>query len=143
MGLAREADRRIRGESLSYVFFDFGFYPDAAVRLRWLEQWGSRNQFISGITLAGLSPNGALGATLLYMYPQNRKINLSVTAYYLLSGLGTQAGSNPDLSKVLVGEAMVQYAYGSSYGFFVSSNSTGSTSIGITMYNIILFPFLL
>lgn len=141
--LAREIDRRKRGEALSYVFFNLGLYPKALVQLSWLEQWGSRNQFISGLTISGVTPNAGVGGTFLYMLPFHRKAGVSTSVFYLAEGIGSTEGPQTDMSKALVAELKLQYAIGSSYGAFVSVNTQGDYTAGLALFNTVLFPFLL
>ncbi len=144
---AREADRRRNGESLSYVFFDLGIYPSALLQLSFLEQWGSLNQFITGITLSGIAPKGGLGGTFVYMLPWNRRQTAALTGFYLLSGLASSSGSNSDsnssTSGAFVGQLKYDIAIGNSFGLFASVNTQGTFSLGLSFFNPILFPFLL
>jgi hypothetical protein len=140
MGLARELERRKRGEALSYTFFDLGVYPEGLFQFKWLEQWGTRNQHLSGFALGLYNPSGALGITYHYMLPTRRQTTLGLTGYYMMSGLfkdGTSsAGSN------IVAQGMLHFAISGSYGLFASLSSEGTISAGISLLNPVLFPFL-
>jgi len=151
--LARELDRRARGEALSYVNFDIGFWPDATVQLKFLEQWGSRNQHMSGFVISGFNPTGALGVNYTYMLPWfDRHMTASATGFYKLQSMFSNNNGNSDTSTSstgrnsdasVVGELKVGYAFSGSYGMFVSGNTDGFVSIGISLMNPVLFPFLL
>ncbi len=138
--LARELERRERGESLSYFHFDLGLYPQGLVQLKWLEQWGSRNQHLSGVALSAFNPTGAIGITYLYMWPRKKQITVGVTGYYGLSGV-FDAGST-DLSKNIIGQLSVNYAFSGAYGVFASCDTKGTASVGLSFQNPVFLPFL-
>jgi hypothetical protein len=142
MGLARELERRRRGEALSYMFIDMGLYPQGLVQLKWLEQWGSRNQHLSGVAIGAYNPNGALGVTYHYMLPAKRQITAGLTGYYLMSGVFSSGGDS-SMGNNIVAQGMLHFAMSGSYGFFVSADTKQTISIGISLLNPVLFPFLL
>jgi hypothetical protein len=140
--LARELDRRVRGESLTYVGLDVGIYPQSLAQLKFLEQWGSRNQNLSGFVISGYNPTGALGVTYVYMLPfWQRRITAGATVFYNFSGMFQSSSSNS--ADALTGQLMVSYAVSGSYGFFVSASTEGKLSVGVNLMNPVLFPFLL
>lgn len=144
LNYARERDRRLSGESLSYVFVNMGLYPQGLFQLEFVEQWGDRNQHISGIGLSLFNPVFALGAVYHYMFPRIRKLHVSGSFYYpLQNALADAAGSNDGPSSSFVGQAMIQYAFANSYAVFASVNSEGSLSLGFNFYNPLFMPFVL
>jgi hypothetical protein len=138
--LAREMERRKRGESLTYVHIDAGIYPNALVQIKWLEQWGNRNQHLSGLAISAFNPNGALGATYLYMLPFfHRRATLGGIAYYRLDSMfngGADGGA-------FAFQGSLNYAFSGAYGAFIAAGSNGVVSIGLSLQNPVLIPFLL
>ncbi len=144
LNYARERDRRLNGEALSYVFINLGLYPEGLFQLEFVEQWGDRNQHISGIGLSLFNPIFSLGAVYHYMLPNIKKMHVSGALYYpLQNALADAAGKNEDLADSFVVQAMVQYAFANSYAVFASANSEGTLSIGFNFYNPLFLPFLL
>jgi hypothetical protein len=139
--LARELDRRKRGEALGYINIDLGIYPQGLFALKFLEQWGSRNQHLSGIAISGYNPTGAIGLTYQYILPFQPKATIGAIGYYGLQGM-FGAGST-DISKALTGQVSLNYAISGSYGVFVAGDSAGTVSVGLSLLNPVLFPFLL
>ena len=139
--LARELDRRERGESLSYINLDLGIYPQALAEFKFLEQWGNHNQHLSGLAISAYNPTGAIGATYMYMLPSRRRMTLGLTGFY--SVVGMFGGGTPDASSAFSAQAQFQYAFSGSYGVFVSGDTNGVISIGFSLLNPVLFPFLL
>lgn len=140
LNLAREMDRRMRGEALSYVFMDFGFLPDGLVQMKWLEQWGDRNQHISGLALSFYNPIFAIGGSYHYMLPWNRRFMVSATAYYSLTSV---FDTNSETNDKMILQGMLQYAISGSYGIFISADSQSRISLGLSLLNPVLLPFLL
>lgn len=141
MRLAREMDRRQRGESLSYINFDLGLYPKALVQLKFLEQWGSHNQHLSGLAISAFNPAGAIGVTYQYMVPSNRRMTAELTGYYGLKGLFDSSSSS--IGSALSGQIAGHYAISGSYGVFIAASTEGVLSAGFSLLNPVLFPFLL
>ena len=139
--LARELDRRERGEALSYINMDLGLYPKSKFQLKFLEQWGSHNQNLSGFVLSAYNPTGALGLTYLYMLPKQRRMTVGVTGYYSLEGMFSS--NSPSLAKALSAQLALNYALNGSYGVFLSGDTSGTISAGFSFLNPVLFPFLL
>lgn len=139
--LAQETERRKRGEALSYVFMDIGVYPGGLAQLKWLEQWGSRNQHLSGLAIGLYNPTGAIGGAYHYMLPGRRQTMIALTGYYKLAGVFT--ADSKDSGANLVGQAMLQHAISGSYGVFVSADTSGTVRVGFSLLNPVLLPFLL
>ncbi len=140
--LARELDRRERGEALTYFHLDIGLYPQGLVQATWLEQWGSRNQHLSGFALSLFNPTGAIGGAYRYMMPFKRRVTVGVNAYYGISGIFDGGSASTDLANNLVGVATLNYALSGSYGLFVSASTKGIFSAGVTLQNPVFLPFL-
>jgi hypothetical protein len=139
--LARELDRRKRGEALGYVNIDLGIYPQGLFALKFLEQWGSRNQHLSGIALSGYNPTGAIGLSYQYILPFRPQATIGAIGYYSLQGMF--GSGSTDVSKALTAQGSLNYAISGSYGVFVAADTTGTLSVGLSLLNPVLFPFLL
>lgn len=144
LNYARERDRRLNAESLSYVFVNMGVYPDGLFQLEFVEQWGSYNQHISGIGLSLFNPVFSLGVVYHYMFPRLKRLHLSGALYYpLQNALADAASEDEELADSFVGQAMIQYAFANSYAVFASVNSEGTLSLGMNFYNPLFLPFVL
>ena len=144
LNYARERDRRLNGESLSYVFINMGLYPSGLFQLEFVEQWGDRNQHISGIALSLFNPEFALGLVYHYMIPSIKRLHVSGTLYYpLQNALADSVSDEGQQTDSFVGQGMVQYAFGNSYALFASVNSKGKLSLGFNFYNPLFLPFVL
>lgn len=139
LGIVKEYERRERGESLSYIFIDLGVYPSGLFHISFLEQWGSLNQHISGVTLSLVNPEAAVGASYRYMLPFNRKITASAQIFFPVTGVVQQDAAAQSLS----GALGLQSAISSTFGVFMAVRTTGSFSVGFSFYNPIFFPFML
>ena len=139
LGLIKELDRRERGESLAYIFIDMGFLPAGLFHVSFLEQWGSLNQHITGVTLSLVNPTLALGLTYRYMLPFNRRITVSGQLFFPLQAALSDARVSDSLS-FSVG---LQAAISSTFGVFINAGSKGGASLGISLYNPVFFPFML
>ena len=139
LGLIKEYERRERGESLSYIFMDIGVYPVGLFHVSFLEQWGSLNQHISGVTLSLVNPELAIGASYRYMLPFNRKMTASAQLFFPLASVFQRSTATQTLSAAIG----LQAAVSSTFGLFMGLSSTGSLSLGFSLYNPILFPFML
>lgn len=140
--LAQELERRQSGKSLSYVFIDWGLYPAALLQFEMLEQWGARNQNLSGLVISIIEPNVAIGGTFHYLLPANRKLNFSGSAFMTLEGLMSSAKSSKKSPWTIVVQGMAQYAISGNYAVFGTINSKGTVTMGVSFLNPVLFPFL-
>ena len=139
-----ERERRERGESLFYVFVNLGFYPNALLQTEFLEQWGDRNQYITGLGLSLVNPNFSLGLVTHYMIPKMRQLHVGAGLYMpLQNALQITARSTKDASSLAVAQAMLEYTFGASFGVFASVSTQGQFSLGVNLYNPLLMPFLL
>lgn len=144
LNYARERDRRLNGESLSYVFVNMGLYPNGLFQLEFVEQWGSYNQHISGIGLSLFNPVFSLGVVYHYMFPSLKRLHVSGALYYPLQNALTDAVSEDEqLADSFVGQAMIQYAFANSYAVFAAVSSEGNLSLGFNFYNPLFLPFVL
>jgi hypothetical protein len=139
LGLVKELERRERGESLAYIFLDVGFYPTGLLHVSFLEQWGSLNQHITGVTLSLVNPTLALGLTYRYMLPFNRRITASGQIFFPLQAMLSDKPATESLSASIG----VQGAISSTFGLFLNLSTSGGVSLGVSLYNPVWFPFML
>ena len=137
---AAEKERRLRGESLAYVFFNLGLWPQGRFQTEFLEQWGDRNQHISGLGLSLYNPTFALGFVYHYMFPRTRRLHVSGSIYYPLQNM---VSSQEKAVDQVVALAMLQYSFANSYGVFGSVDTKGMVSLGFNFYNPLFLPFVL
>src|SRR5207247_188624 len=83
IALARELDRRQRGDALTHTFIDFAVYPGQHVSLDWTEQWGPDNANLSGLSFSLFDPIVGIGITYCRIIPQ--LLNLTVGVKVLIS----------------------------------------------------------
>ncbi len=142
--LQQERERRLRGEALSYVFINLGLYPQGLFQLEYLEQWGSRNQYITGLGLSFFNPDFSLGAVMHYMLPQSKKLQIVGGIYVSLAkALQSSVGSNNDGGMPFQIQTMAEYSVGSNFGLFAGISTQGRLSVGFNLYNPLFLPFLL
>ncbi len=140
---AAERDRRLRGESLTYAFVNIGLYPQGLFQLEFLEQWGERNQHISGIGLSLFNPNLAVGLVYHYMLPRTRRFHVAGALYLPLQNALQSTVKDEEPENQVVAQVMAQYSFANSFGVFASISSQGTFSLGLNLYNPLLMPFLL
>jgi hypothetical protein len=144
--LARELDRRARGDSLTHTFLDVALYPGQHVSLDWAEQWGDTNANLSGLTLSLFDPVLGVGASYFRVVPA--ALNITVGAKAMLSvptaivrGLAQDAGDiiDPMLTAVFMARVPL---FSSNYALTVSASTNGRVGVGFSLMNTSLLPFL-
>jgi hypothetical protein len=138
-----ERERRLRGESLNYAFINLGLYPNPVVQLEFLEQWGERNEHLSGVGLSLVGPLVALGGVYHYPVPSVPKFNVAGAIYLPLANALSSLSQNNSSGNPLVLQGMAQYGLGDSYAVFASISTEGNFSLGFTLFNPLFLPFLL
>ena len=137
----KEKARRLRGEGLTYGFLNLGIWPKPLVQIEFIEQWGDRNQHLSGLGLSLIGPELALGGVYHYLLETNKKLHYSGALYLPLARtLNQDNGNNP--STLLVLQAMAQYNLSKSHAVGISLSTEGVFSIGFVFQDII-FPLFL
>ncbi len=143
-GFQREYQRRQREESLAFARFDLGFVPQPLLQLHFMEHWGTFNQHITGVSLSAIGPTAALGVSYHYLIPKIKRLDPSISVYFPLQNLGN-ISNDQDTVGSLVAAGTATYVIGDSYGIFLSvwAGGEAGASLGITLYNPLLLPFLL
>lgn len=148
VAMARELDRRARGDALTHTFIDFGVFPHQHVSLDWTEQWGSDNCNLSGFTLSLFDPIFGVGATYYRVIPQalNLMVGLQFTVSVpnaLITAIGNQGGSNLLGDNLFTGVLVARLPIASSnFGVVMTLSTNGRFTLGISLLNISILPFL-
>jgi hypothetical protein len=143
--LSEELERRLRGESLSHVFFDIVAYPGQHISFDWAEQWGSQNENFTGVSFSIIDPIAGLGAVY---YRTLNFFNIMLGMKLILSiptALARAVSSDsPDLiDPVVSGVFVLRVPFGASnYAAVLSASTNGAVGIGISLLNISLLPVL-
>jgi hypothetical protein len=144
--MARELDRRARGDSLTHTFLDIALYPGQHVSLDWAEQWGDTNANLSGLSLSAFDPVLGVGAAYYRVVP--KALNITVGAKAMLSvptavirGLAEDAGDilDPMLTAVFVARVPL---FSSNYAVTITASTNGRVGVGFSLMNTSLLPFL-
>jgi hypothetical protein len=144
--LARELERRARGDSLTHTFIDVTMYPGQHVSLDWTEQWGDTNANLSGVSVSFYDPVLGIGAAYYRVVP--RALNIMVGAKVLLSVptalvSGITGESQQLIDPLLTGVLMVRMPIGrSNYGVTLSASTNGQIGFGFSLMNLTVLPFL-
>ncbi len=144
--LARELDRRSRGDSLTHTFLDVALYPGQHISIDWSEQWGETNANLAGLTLSLFDPVLGVGASYFRVVPS--ALNITVGAKALLSvptalirGLADNTGDiiDPMLTAVFMARIPIM---SSNYAITLTGSTNGRVGIGFSLMNTSLLPFL-
>ena len=143
--LTDELERRNRGDSLTQAFFDVAIYPGQHISLDWTDQWGKRNNNLSGVTLSVIDPVVGIGAN---HYRRVNFFNTLVGGKLILSLPTTLARSLGDsnidvLDPLVTVVGVVRVPFGrSNYGAVLTASSNGQVGFGLSLMNISLLPVL-
>jgi hypothetical protein len=146
VSLAKELDRRNRGDSLAHVFADFGLFPGQHISFDWTEQWGDTNANISGVSVSIFDPVLGIGASYFRVIPW--ALNLMVGAKVLISlptaiVASISPGTNQLIDPLVTGALMVRVPIASSnYGLVLFVSTNGRVGLGLSLMNISFLPFL-
>lgn len=143
---AEELERRARGDSLTQAFVDVAVVPRQHISLDWTDQWGPRNERLSGVTLSILDPVAGVGAC---HYRATRLLNSSVGGKVLMS-LPTAVVNSVDgggggdvIDPLLTGVAVVRVPFGrSNYAGVATLSTNGQLAFGISLLNVTFLPVL-
>jgi hypothetical protein len=144
--MARELDRRARGDSLTHTFLDVTMYPGQHLSLDWSEQWGDTNANLSGLSLSLFDPVLGIGAAYYRVVPS--ALNITVGAKALMSlptalvrGFSADVGEviDPLLTGVFIARVPI---LSSNYAVTISASTNGRVGIGFSLLNTSLLPFL-
>jgi hypothetical protein len=147
IALAKEAERRSRGEALVHTFFDLALIPSPHVSLDWAEQFGPTNANLAGVSLSLFDPVLGLGASYYRVIPE--AFNLTIGAQVLVSVptalqkaiSGGNGGSLIDPLLTAVAVLRVPIAQ-SNFGLLLTASTNGRVGFGFSLLNVSLLPVL-
>ena len=144
--LARELDRRARGDSITQTFFDLAMYPGQHLSIDWTEQWGATNGNLSGVTLSLFDPVLGFGGEYYRVMPNARNIlvggkvilSLPTALVASITGQNTRV-----VDRLLTGVFVVRIPIASSnYALILTASTNGRVGLGVSLMNTTLLPFL-
>lgn len=153
MKMAREYERRARGDSLTQFFLDASFFPGQHVSLDWTDQWGETNKNFTGVSVSLFDPVVGIGAAYyrafdlgsifgLRLVPQiGAKVILSLPTAILQ----TVSDDVPDvIDPIITGVAVIRIPIGmSNYGLLITASTNGRVGVGISLLNVTFIPVIL
>jgi len=144
--LSEELARRARGDSLTQTFVDFAIYPGQHLSMDWTDQWGKKNDKLSGVTISFFDPIVGIGAA----HYQHLQLGHVLVGGQLVVSLPTamaRALSDQNLSvldPLVTAVGVVRVPFGrSNYGAVVMGSTNGELGVGISLMNITFLPVLL
>lgn len=147
IALAKEVERRGRGEALVHTFFDLALIPSPHISLDWAEQWGPTNANLAGISLSLFDPVLGLGASYYRVIPE--AFNLTIGAQVLVSvptalQKAISSGNGGSLiDPLLTAVAVLRVPIAqSNFGLLLTASTNGRVGIGFSLLNVSLLPVL-
>ena len=144
--LARELERRARGDALTHTFIDITVYPGQHLSFDWTEQWGDTNANLSGLSISVFDPIVGVGACYYRVIPE--ALNLTVGLKVLMSVptaliQAVTQGSGQVIDPLLTGVLVVRLPIASSnYAITATLSTNLRVGIGLSLLNVSLLPFL-
>jgi hypothetical protein len=145
--LARELERRARGDALTHTFVDLVLFPGQHISLDWTEQWGDTNANLSGFSVSVYDPVIGAGGCYYRVIPE--AWNLTVGAKVLVSiptaliQAFTQGGTAQVFDPLLTGVLVVRLPlFGSNWAVTATLSTNLRVGIGVSLLNVSLLPFL-
>ncbi len=155
MKIARENERRARGDSLTQIFVDAAVYPSQHFSFDWTDQWGDTNANFTGVTVSLFDPVIGIGAAYYRAFdlgelwgiriaPQvGAKLILSLPTT-IIQAISGEAPDGDILDPIVTGVAVVRFPFGeTNYGFLMTLSTNGRFGIGLSLLNISLLPVIL
>jgi hypothetical protein len=141
--LAAELERRARGDGLTQSFVDFALFPGQHLSLDWTDQWGERNDRLSGVTFSLFDPVLGVGA----VHYRSVEVLDSLVGAKLVMSVPTAAvraldGSDNDVIDPLLSlVGVVRVPFGrSNYGALLTASTNGQIGFGISLMNLRFSP---
>jgi hypothetical protein len=146
VAMARELERRARGDSITHAFLDVTMYPGQHISLDWAEQWGDSNANLSGVSLSLYDPVLGVGGCYYRVVPS--AFNLAVGGKILMSvptalidGISRQQTRVFD--PLLTGVFVMRVPIGrSNFGMNFTASTNGQVGFGFSLLNTSPLPFL-
>ena len=138
-------ERRLRGESLTHIFFDAALYPGQHFSLDVIDQFGDRNLDMAGITMSAWDPLMGIGAVYYRVIPEAFNLTVGVQGILSLPTAATTAlGFDGELvDPLLTGVLVLRWPIPTtSYAVLATASTNGQVGIGVTLMNFSLLPVL-
>lgn len=149
VALAQDLERRARGDSLAHVFLDATMYPGQHLSIDWVEQWGSTNANLSGVSLSLFDPVLGIGGAYYRVFPQalnisvGAKVLMSVPTALVRSIVGDSDDGTELIDPLLTGVFLVRVPISTSnYAVTFSASTNGRIGVGFSLLNFSVLPFL-
>jgi hypothetical protein len=140
--------RRQRGESLTHSFLDVGTYPNQHFAFDWLEQWGTANQHLTGLSISLFEPILGIGASYGQIFPNQYnailggKLLMSLPTAFLNS-ISKDADNSIGIDPILTAVGIIRVPFpGGNYGVNLFVTSNAKVGIGISAFNSSFIPVL-
>lgn len=143
--LTQEYERRVRGESLTHIFFDMALFPGQHVSLEFVDQFGASNANLAGFVFSLFDP--ILGVGLSYHRVLEFQ-NMTVGGQVLLSvptaiARGVANADIDIIDPAVTGAVLLRYPFGNSnYAAVASVSTNGNFGLGVTLLNTTSIPIL-
>ena len=146
--LAAELERRARGDSLTQTFADFALVPGQHISFDFTDQWGSRNQNLSGATISLFDPLLGVGACHYRRMPFLNMLVGGKVVFSIPTAAANALAQTEDpieiIDPLVTGAAVVRVPFGrSNYGGVLTVSTNGRVGVGISLMNVQFLPVLL
>lgn len=141
---AADVERRLRGESLTHIWFDLALYPGQHISLDVVDQFGDKNLDVAGVTFSFLDPVLGVGAAYYRVIPEAFNLTVGAQAVVSIPTAATTALDAGDLIDPLItGVLVVRWPiFDTSYGIVGTASTNGVVGIGVSLLNIDFLPVL-
>lgn len=143
--LTEELERRARGEGLTHTFLDLGLYPQQHIGIDWSDQFGRRNQHLSGFSISILDPLVGIGGNYYFVTPLlHTLVGVKAIASLptaLVRSLGEDVTDGAILDPLVSIVGVVRVPFGrSNYGALATLSTNGRFCLGISLMNTSAVP---
>lgn len=140
-----DVQRRLRGESLTHVFIDLAAGQGGHVSMDVVDQFGTENRDMAGLTLSVWDPLVGVGVNYHRVFPE--AWNLSVGGQLIVSvptAAGNAFGFGGDIfDPLFTGVLVLRWPIPqTSYAILGTASTNGNFGIGISLMNFSLLPVL-
>jgi hypothetical protein len=140
-----DVQRRLRGEALTHIFIDAALYPGQHFSLDVVDQFGSRNLDMAGITLSLTDPVLGVGGAYYRVIPEAFNLTVGVQGIVSIPTAAANAlGADGDIiDPLLTGVLVVRWPIPyTSFGALAMVSTNGTIGVGVTLMNFTILPIL-
>ena len=145
--LTTELGRRLRGQSLTHVIIDAGVLPNLHISTDVVEQFGDYNLNLAGLTFSLIDPVVGFGVSYYRVIPQLWDFTIGaklIASIPTVLALALNQGNpveviDPPLTGVIVARFPIPQT---NFAAFASASTNFSFTVGVSMLNVSLLPFL-